>query len=202
MLQFFQSGSPADAQAAARLIHDSDPAYYDFWFGSAQAALSCLEKLWLAPAGSLSHAQTNVWREDGRLAVLVCHYPAGDEARLAEADTQAQGLLRGDLAQLQQREAMLAWLFPHLPADVWYLQTFAVSAERRGCGLGSQVLADIESAARAHGALELHTDVDSANPSALRFYQSHGFEIVTATRVPMLEPFSLPASFRMAKKLF
>ncbi|MDR3410546.1 MAG: GNAT family N-acetyltransferase [Formivibrio sp.] len=202
MLQFFRSGSADEAQVAARMIYDSDPAYYDFWFGSAHAALLCLEKLWLAPAGSLSHAHTNVWREDGQLSVLVSHYPSSDDIRLAEADTQAQGQLRGDLAQLLQREAMLAWLFPHLPADVWYLQTFAVSTERRGRGLGTQVLAEIESTARAHGALAVHVDVDSANPSALRFYQSHGFEIVTSTRVPMLEPFRLPASFRLAKNLF
>lgn len=202
MLTFFPAGELADAEAAARLIHDSDPAYYDFWFGSVQAALSCLEKLWIAPAGSMSHAHVNVWREEGRLAVLVSHYPASDDARLAESDAQAQSLLRGDLAQLQHREAMLAWLFPHLPDDVWYLRTFAVSPDRRGQGLGAQVLAEIEAAARAHGAVAVHADVDSANPSALRFYQSHGFEIVTSTRVPMLEQFRLPASFRLAKKLF
>ena len=202
MLQFASSGSADEADAAANLIYASDPPYYDFWFGSAQAAHVCLKKLWAAPAGSLSHAQVNVWRADGQLVALASHYPASAESDLADADARSQSQLHGELTLLNQREMMLAWLFPHLPEDTWYLQTLAVSAERRGAGTGKQLLLEIEAAARTHGALALHTDVDSANVGALRFYLSHGFEIVARTVVPMLEPFRLPASLRVVKMLF
>lgn len=190
-----------DAQAAAQLIRASDPPYYDFCFGSAAAALSCLEKLWRAPVGSLSHSRFQVWRADGQIAGLASHYPAATDALLSGEDAEAQEQLHGDLAQLQGREALLAWLFPHLPDDVWYLRTLAVSADLRGQGVGARILDEIIHAARTHGARAVHTDVDSGNPGAVRFYQQHGFEIIAEIRVPMLEQYHLPASLRMSKTL-
>lgn len=194
-------GHPDEAAAAARLIYASDPPYYDFWFGSATAALHCLEIFWREPAGSYGHQAFGVWRDKQRLVALANHYPAAQAATFALTDTQAQAKLHGDLAQLQQRDAMLAWLFPHVPDDVWYLRTLAVDANYRGQQIGQLVLTSIAAAARAHGATELHTDVDSGNSGAVRFYQRQQFEIVTETRVPMLEPFNLPASYRMICKL-
>lgn len=201
MLQRFPAGAIPEADAASRLIYDSDPAYYDFWFGSPSAALSCLAKLWTESCGSLSHAHATVWRLDGALAALACHYPAAKESVFSTEDLRAQQVLRGDLPALQHREAMLAWLFPHLPDDVWYLRTLAVSTGLRGQGFGACILEEITAIARAHGACALHTDVDSANHGAVRFYQSNGFEIVTETRVPALERYRLPASFRMSKQI-
>lgn len=192
----------SNAPLAARLIYGSDPAYYDFWFGSAPAAHICLEKLWQENLGGLSHAHCQTWQSNGKLAALASHYPAAEEARLLAEDAEVQARLHGDFSLLQQREAMLAWLFPHLPEDVWYLRTLAVSPEQRGQGLGSQALADIEHRARTHAASAIHVDVDSANPQALRFYQRHGFEIIAITQVPMLESYRLPASLRLAKKLY
>lgn len=202
MVEFSPSGSQREAADAARLIYESDPPYYDFWFGAADAAHTCLEKLWLAPVGSLSYAHSSVWRENGQLLALASHYPSNHESQLAQADAEQQSLLHGDLEQMNQRGTMLSWLFPHLPDDIWYLQTLAVSASRRGSGLGKQIMNQIENTARSHGALALHTDVDSANMGALRFYQTQGFEIVARTTVPALEVFRLPESLRMVKKLF
>ncbi len=201
MLQFSPAGLPEEAAAAARLIHDSDPAYYDFWFGSPADALQSLTALWQAPDGSLSHVRFSVWREDGAIVMLASHYPARVAAQLAAADELAQRCLHGDLAGLQSREARLAWLFPHLPEDAWYLRTLAVGQDRRGSGLGSQALAAVVQAAREAGASAVHVDVDSANPRAVQFYRAHGFGLLVETRVPMLEPYRLPASCRLAKPL-
>lgn len=193
-------GHLAEAEAAARLIHASDPAYYDYCFGASDVALRCLAVSWRAEQGSLSHAEVAVWRAENELLALASHYPVARAVALQAADDALplQDLVEVDLAA---REATLSWLFPHIPADVWYLQTLAVAPQARSQGLGSRILHDIEQQARAAQASELHTDVDSANPGAARFYQRHGFVIVAETRVPALEPFNLPASYRMVKKL-
>lgn len=201
MLAFSAAGLPDDAGQAARLIYESDPPYYDFWFGSIDAALSCLDKLWRLPEGSYSHQSCQVWRKDAKVMALACHYPVAAETALALTDARVQGQLRGDLAQLQQRDALLAWLFPRVPDDVWYLRTLAVDASLRQMGTGAQILAVIVSAARAHGARALQTDVDSANHGAVRFYTRHGFEIIAETRVPALEAYHLPVSLRMSRPI-
>lgn len=201
MVTQLRLGRADEAEAAACLIYASDPPYYDFWLGPQAAALACLEKLWRAPVGSLSHNRFQVWRERDELIALVSHYSAAQEGELAAEDVIAQAQLRGDLTELQRREAMLAWLFPHLPDEVWYLCTLAVAASQRGQGVGAQILDEIAATARAHGATSLQTDVDSGNPGAVNFYRRHDFGIVAETRVPMLEAFALPASLRMAKPL-
>ncbi|SFN76125.1 Acetyltransferase (GNAT) family protein [Formivibrio citricus] len=192
-----RSGQPDDALVASRLVYDSDPPYYDFLFASERAALSALNRLWLEKTGSLSHAGMTVWLETGQLTALASHYPAQQAAVLDETD---EALLAAD-DECLGRSAKLAWLFPHIPAQAWYLRTLAVASRLRGRGAGSLILQDIAGTALRRGATELHTDVDSGNPGAVRFYLRHGFEIVTETRVPMLEPFNLPASYRMVKKL-
>lgn len=201
MVTQLRPGRADEAAAAACLIRASDPPYYDFWLGPETAALACLEKLWRAPVGSLSHDRFQVWRERDEPIALVSHYPAVQEGELAAEDVIAQAQLRGDQAELQRREAMLAWLFPHLPDEVWYLRTLAVVASQRGQGLGARILDEIAATARAHGATLLQTDVDSGNPGAVNFYRRNGFETVVETRVPMLEAFALPVSLRMAKML-
>lgn len=201
MLEFSPTGLPDDAAPVVRLIYESDPPYYDFWFGSGEAALCCLDKLWRQTEGSYSHQTSQIWRKDGRIAALACHYPAAAEAALSLADARMLGQLRGDLTQLQQRDALLAWLFPRVPDDVWYLRTLAVETSLRGMGTGAQILAAILSTARSNGARALQTDVDSANHGAVQFYSRHGFEIIAETRVPALEPYRLPVSLRMSRPI-
>lgn len=201
MLEFSPTGLAKDAPIAARLVYDSDPPYYDFWFGSSPAALASLEKLWQAPAGSYSHRSAHVWHQNGKFLALAFHYVAAEQAKLALADVQEQGRLRGDFHLLQQREAMLAWLFPHVPDNVWYLRTLAVDAASRGQGIGSRILEEIVTVALTHGAQALHTDVDSANRGAVRFYEAQGFELLAETRVPALASYRLPASYRMSKSI-
>lgn len=194
-------GRLREAAEAAALVYDSDPPYYDFLFGSPDGAQTMLARLWREENGSTSHARMQVWLADGKLLALASHYPAA-RAALIEAD-DAKHIARLDACdtQLSPREASLAWLFPHIPAHAWYLRTLAVAGQARGQGAGSQVLQNIARSAHSQGATELHTDVDSGNPGAVRFYQHHGFEIIAETRVPILEPFNLPASYRMVKKL-
>ena len=198
----FCSGQGDDAEAAARLLYESDPPYYDFWLGNRSAALTMLQALWRQPEGAYSAVHCQVLRDVNGVRALYYAYPTSREADL---ELQSQRALRlvagGDLDQFQQRETQLALLFPRLAEPAYYLRTLCVSTPQRGAGLGAQMLRHIADETREQGYSLLLTDVDSGNPGAVRFYQRAGFSIQVETRVPALLPYQLPASLRMAKQL-
>lgn len=202
MLSLHTAGLPDEAPAAARLIYHSDPAYFDLWFAEApRRAAFCLEYFWHAHQGPFSHKNAWVWRDADQPVVLAIHYPAARDTALTAENNALLDALPLNSSLLRQNEARLAWLFPHLPENVWYLRTLTVDPEYRSQGVGQKILHEIEQTARAQGSNELHTDVDSGNPGAVRFYQKNGFELMTETRVPMLEKYNLPTSLRMVKTL-
>ncbi len=198
----FCSGQSDDAEAASRLLYESDPPYYDFWLGNRAAAMTLLQALWRQPEGGYSAAHCQVLRDANGMRALYYAYPASREADL---ELQSQRALRqvagDDLEQLQQREALLSLLFPRLAEPAYYLRTLCVSTPQRGAGLGAQMLRHIGDQASEQGYTLLLTDVDSGNPGAVRFYQRAGFSTQVETRVPALLPYQLPASLRMAKHL-
>jgi GNAT superfamily N-acetyltransferase len=68
-----------------------------------------------------------------------------------------------------------------LRPNVWFdgpvalLDELYVVPERRGRGLGSQLLAAAEKAARDHGAELMEINVDGEDTDARRFYERHGY---------------------------
>ena len=198
----FCAGQSDDAQAAARLLYESDPPYYDFWLGNRAAALRLLQALWCHPEGAYSATHCQVLRDANGVRALYYAYPTIHEPDLELQSQRALRLLAGDgLDQLQQREAQLALLFPRLADPAYYLRTLCVSTAQRGAGLGAQMLRHIADEALEQGYSLLLTDVDSGNPGAVRFYLRAGFSTLVETRVPALLPYQLPASLRMAKHL-
>lgn len=53
-----------------------------------------------------------------------------------------------------------------------------VAEERRGCGLGSRLLAPLLPAAEARGFHAVLAVIDATNPASLRLHARHGFETV------------------------
>jgi len=56
-----------------------------------------------------------------------------------------------------------------------YIQTIEVAPERRGCGVGHELLGRTESSARRAGACLIWLHVREANASAIRLYEAHGY---------------------------
>ncbi|KAF0814256.1 hypothetical protein IGB42_01155 [Andreprevotia sp. IGB-42] len=195
-----RTGQPQDARQAAALIYQSDPAFYDYWFAlTPELIVSNLARLWQAGEGSYSHAHHQVWLHHGELAALAAHYPASAGAGMAAALERQLDLLPLDASVLQRRTAELAFLFPHVPEQAWYLRSLAVNGALRGHGLGSRILHDIVLLAEAAGFGQIHTDVDNGNPGAVKFYTRHGFRTVVETRVTALLAQDPPASLRMVR---
>ncbi len=70
--------------------------------------------------------------------------------------------------------AIVEWA-PPPSALVAYLQTLEVVPDRRGQGIGSELLRHVEESARAANAGSIWLHVDSENPAAIHLYQSHGY---------------------------
>ena len=66
---------------------------------------------------------------------------------------------------------------------VAWLEDMVVSAEARGAGLGSELLAQAISLARAQGCKRITLLTDRANEAAQRFYRQQGF--AASSMVPM-----------------
>ena len=58
---------------------------------------------------------------------------------------------------------------------VAYIQTIEVLPERRGRGIGNELLRRIEDSARERQAKSIWLHVESRNTGAIRLYESHGF---------------------------
>ena len=58
---------------------------------------------------------------------------------------------------------------------VSYIQTLEVVPERRGEGVGRELLRRLERSARAAGASLIWLHVDAENVAAIRVYELHGF---------------------------
>lgn len=197
-----QPGDVGEAAVAARLTYESDPPYYDYWLGDRQRALTTLQALWRQPLGSYSAAANQVLRDQHGLAAIVSSYPAASEVKHAiDSDCALRNVCSAVCEELMQREADLAYLFPRLPENAWYLRSLAVAGERRGQGMGENILAALMQQARAQGFTQMLVDVDSGNPGAVRFYSRNGFSILVETKVTRLLPHRLPASLRMARLL-
>jgi ribosomal-protein-alanine N-acetyltransferase len=60
-------------------------------------------------------------------------------------------------------------------AVIAYIQTIEVTPERRGRGIGRELLRLIESAAQSAGAQIIWLHVDAENTSAIHLYEMHGY---------------------------
>lgn len=56
-----------------------------------------------------------------------------------------------------------------------YIQTLEVAPERRGRGIGRELLRRMEDSARDAGATAIELHVDETNSDAIRLYEAHGY---------------------------
>lgn len=57
-----------------------------------------------------------------------------------------------------------------------YIQTLEVAPERRGHGVGSELLRRVEDSARTAQAVAIWLHVDAQNSQAIQLYEAHGYD--------------------------
>ena len=60
---------------------------------------------------------------------------------------------------------------------VAYIQTIEVAPDRRGQGVGGELLRRVEGSAQAAGARQIWLHVDAENAAAIRLYEANGYRI-------------------------
>jgi ribosomal protein S18 acetylase RimI-like enzyme len=171
----------ADAAALAAALEMAADGAFSLLFGRRWERV--LQAVALHPGHELSleHATLAV---DGDGTVGVLHgFLAGDTADPGSVLERVAGwwpLLRSGAVTLAGRPVFQA-LERRDPGD-WYLQAIAVQPNRRGAGVGSQLLDTALEQARDSGAVRITLDVDAANRRARRLYERHGFEVAGTSR--------------------
>ena len=130
-----------------------------------------------------------VAEEDGRvvgaLVIEPIYYTENEYRTLERRISQELGALRLLWA------AFLLWRLTHTPAaDEAYIGGLGVAADRRGLGIGAQLLAAAEDWARTHGRARLTLWAAADNAPALHLYEKAGF-VVTRTRGGLLTRWAL-----------
>lgn len=195
-----EPGTPADAAVAAALIARSDPALFSYCMGgSLDAWVELSRHEWQHERGVYSYTMSRVARAESRLLGLLIGYTAGRHAQIDWSFGSSAPYLPAELVR-RNREAhrLVAFLFPAIPPDAYYIQNIAVDPSAQGRGLGRRLMEEAFAQARAEGCSECHLDVNSVQ-LAVQFYQHLGMEILVKTEVPRIP--GMACHYRMVKSL-
>jgi diamine N-acetyltransferase len=134
-----------------------------------------LDALWIE--GDLMHHETwpNIFARPSRTArspEFVRSSLADPNQKLLVAVVQDRiaGFVRVTLRDRQP---------PFIPVRIGIVEEIVVTAEHRGEGIGSRLMAEAEAWAQNNGADEAWLDVWEFNESAIGFYASLGYETIT-----------------------
>ncbi|MBV9852518.1 MAG: GNAT family N-acetyltransferase [Armatimonadetes bacterium] len=180
---------PSDAAAAAPLILEAGPVFLPLCFGPGpQRALALLETLFRLPDNYFSAADAVVAERDGRLVGIAL----ATEARRHEAHGPRMfGLVGrhrglGTLLRVLPDAIAACACTPCVHRDALYMTIIAVAPECRSRGIGARLLADVERRAREQGLSRVTLHVESDHHDARRFYERHGYAVITERRSPRL----------------
>ena len=82
------------------------------------------------------------------------------------------------------------YLLDHVTAiDEWYVDGIAVAEERRGLGIGSELMLYFEKTAKEKGIRKLSLDVTNTNPRARALYERLGFVCEQADTYLAFQPY-------------
>jgi ribosomal protein S18 acetylase RimI-like enzyme len=181
-----------DAEAIAGLFFEGFAKETRLVFGSPGSMARVMHK-------SMNPATCIAAREAGRLAGM------------AVLDLEDRHLFHPRLKQFTaeygrldglRRFVLMLMLGTGSHKDLFYLDTLTVGEGRRGEGIGSRLLAEVEreAARQGHGSVVL--DVVDENPRARKLYESLGFREVKHRRLPLYKPiFGFSGYSRMEKRI-
>jgi ribosomal protein S18 acetylase RimI-like enzyme len=200
-----EPAKPDDADIAGRLICDTDPELFDYYFnGDTDLMTSCLSDWWQRPEGWFSHTSCTAAIYNGSLV--------GIEIGFSRESFQNQTRPTFYYAKETMNRAAfehfsdafknyVPYLFPIIPRDAYYVQSLAARVEIRGQGVGHKLLNTAFKRAKETGLKSCQLDVVS-DSVAVNFYRKMGMEILSITRMPYLEKeYGISAHYRMQKVL-
>jgi len=128
----------------------------------------------------------HVWLHEGAVAGFVFGSAHPDRLKRAVLRANPMGVLVGIVAGVLRRPLSLAWLFESLsgPESGAYdqrvpeLTYLATDAERRGQGIGAQLVEAFNASLRGQAVVAYELSVDDDNAAGIGFYEKLGFQLV------------------------
>jgi ribosomal protein S18 acetylase RimI-like enzyme len=160
-------------------IHEAGNPYFDWLFGGSKEARRAIDTLVRSDSSELSIRHVSALIDDGQ--TIGGFIALGDRALRRCRSSDALALVtrgeRHNSEGLRERMAAAKHLFPPVGPDEFYLSKVGVVADRRGCGLGSILVADYLDKGRAAGFERFRLDVSADNTPAISIYERAGFRV-------------------------
>ena len=194
-----------DSNWAAPLLFSICPALFSYVFAaSAEQAQDVLQQAFVYPNHSFSYEYTCVVEIQGQPVGLMIGYPA-------VIKRQADGKVHGVMARITPLRKLPKILvnvadFNRIKQDIssedYYLLGVGILPEFRNQGLGTYLLAQIESQAQAANCQAICLDITYINARGRRFFERNGYRVTLSKTTDRFEQFTRSGGIhRMVKHL-
>jgi len=197
-----RDAAPADAPAAARLIHAAGSALYNRLFGpTPEDATRFFQTLFSLSESLFSYQNALVAVQEGEVVGLALSIRAADYHR--GLDLPRQVLRRGLPFLFRLLAAALDLRHSTLtpPPESYYLGILSVSANCRGEGIGARLLAEVHERAQVTGCACVCLHAERDNEGARRFYERHGYQVTHDRATPSAARWGVTGFVGMQREL-
>ncbi len=195
----------ADSNWAAPLLFSICPALFSYIFAaSSEQAQDVLQQAFAYPSHSFSYEHTCVVEIQGQPVGLMIGYPA-------EIKRHADGKVHGVMARITPLRKLPKILvnvadFNRIKQDIsskdYYLLGVGILPEFRNQGLGTYLLAQIESQAQAVNCQAICLDITYINARGRKFFERNGYRVTLSKTSDRFEQFTRSGGIhRMVKHL-
>lgn len=200
--------SPQDALVGARLMYYAGVNYMLAFFGGTEKkAITVLRRMFPLPGHMTSYAYAFVAKEESEVVALFSGLDR-ESWRASKRASWAYGPVWWIAAPPWQTPKMISAFnefdkaIPPILEDEYYIEHLAVSPEKRGQGIGKQLMDFAEGLAKTKGLKRIVLDVEIENEGALRLYKRLGFmEAKYVTEKKYCKRFGFQGSIRMVKSI-
>ena len=178
--------TPDDAREAAPLIREAGPALFDRVFGPRpDDAVRFFERLFARSDVPFSYQSALVAVQGGEVVGLALAAPAWARRQNSWRMLYLLPRYRGLSAPLRLLPVVRAfWSATSPPREAYYLSILAVRPDRRGRGIGGQLLAAVGRQAAETGCPMVCPHAEMDNAGARRFYERHGYRVTSEHPTP------------------
>jgi len=199
---------PKDAPVAAQLIYYAGPNHVLAFFGKTESkAIKAIRRMFPLPRHTTSYTYAFVAGDKGKVIGLFSGLD-GKSWRASKRASQMYGPIWFVAVPPWQIPRMIAAYddferaMPPILGEEYYIMHLAVLPERRGQGIGKQLMEFAENQAQAKGLKRMVLDVDVDNEKARRLYERLGFQATKVVTEPSYcKRFNFQGSVRMTKPI-
>ena len=200
-----EPAKPDDSDVAWKLIYDTDPDLFDYYFNNDTDLMeSCLSDWWRRPEGWFSHSSCTAALYNGSLVGIEIGFSREEFQKHTRPTFYYAKKTMNRAAFEHFSDAFrnyMPYLFPFIPGDAYYVQSLAARTELRGQGVGHKLLNTAFKRAKEKGLKSCQLDVLS-DSVAVNFFRKMGMEVLAVTRMPYLEKeYGISAHYRMRKEI-